>query len=353
MKNTNLSNVKLTDVINVDTLQKILDAFSDTTGISTVAVDLDGPVTKMTKPSRFCMNLTRGTSEGLKRCNECDIKGGLKSGKSKKTTVYYCHAGLMDFAAPILIGNIQIGSLVGGQILPQAPKEDKIRIVAKELGINEDEYIDAVREIRVLSKESIEAAANLLFIIANTLSDVGYQKYIGKDLTKKLFEVSHNIYERITEVESYVNKVNEINSNLVNRFNTLITSANTSADQVEEIDQVAKYINNVSSQTNLLGLNASIEASRAKEFGAGFGVIAQEIRKLSNMNSEQSKKIGTVLHSVKDSIFNMSEQIQDTNENVNENVEALNQIINSIFELHKDAELLETFGNKLSDLNNK
>lgn len=49
----------------------------------------------------------------------------------------------------------------------------------------------------------------------------------------------------------------------------------------------------------------------------------------------------------------MSDQIQDTNENVNENVEALNQIINSIFDLRKDAELLEIFGNKLSDLNNK
>lgn len=116
---------------------------------------------------------------------------------------------------------------------------------------------------------------------------------------------------------------------------------------------MAKYINNVSSQTNLLGLNASIEASRAKEFGAGFSVIAQEIRKLSNMNSQQSKKIGTVLHTIKDSIFNMSDQIQDTNENVNEHVEALNQIINSIFDLRKDAELLEIFGNKLSDLNNK
>ncbi|NFG22635.1 chemotaxis protein [Clostridium botulinum] len=351
MKNTNLSNVKLTDVINVNTLQKILDAFSDTTGISTLAVDLEGPVTKMTKPSRFCMNLTRGTSEGLKRCNECDIQGGLKSGKFKKPAAYYCHAGLMDFAAPILIGDIQIGSLVGGQVLPEPPKEDKIRLVAKEIGVNEDEYINAVRDIRVLSKESIEAAANLLFIIANTLSDVGYQKYIGNDLTKKLFEVSHNIYERITEVENYVNKVNEINSILVNRFNTLIVSADVSATQVEEIDQVAKYINNVSSQTNLLGLNASIEASRAREYGAGFSVIAQEIRKLSNMNSEQSKKIGTVLHTVKDSIFNMSDQIKDTNENVNENVEALNQIINSIFDLRQDAELLETFGHKLSDLN--
>ena len=53
MKNTNLSNVKLTDVINVTTLQKILDAFSDTTGISTLAVDLEGPVTRMTNPSKI------------------------------------------------------------------------------------------------------------------------------------------------------------------------------------------------------------------------------------------------------------------------------------------------------------
>lgn len=346
-----LPDMKLTDIIDINTLQNIQDSFAKATGLAALTVDLVGPVTNLSNGTDFCMKLTRTCQEGARRCNECDIKGGLEATNNKRPSVYYCHGGLMDFAAPILIGDKQIGSLIGGQVLPEPPNENHFRIIAKELGINENAYIEALSKIKIVSKDAIQASAELLFIMANTLSTIGYQKYIQMKLTKELYTVSKSILDQISKMGDYTNKVINTNDSLVNSFDMLLNSADKSANQVEEIDQVAKYIDEVARQTNLLGLNASIEAARAKEYGAGFSIIAKEIRKLSTTNSEQSKKIATVLQAIKSSIFTIGEQVNNTNSSINENVDALNQISNSLIEIRNSAEILKDFEKQLINVN--
>ena len=74
----------------------------------------------------------------------------------------------MDFGIPITLNDgTVLGSVIGGQILPENPDDDKFRSVARELGINEDAYIEALHKVGVKSKEQIKASAQLLGAVIN------------------------------------------------------------------------------------------------------------------------------------------------------------------------------------------
>ena len=76
---------------------------------------------------------------------------------------------------PLKLNNGQVlGSVIGGQVLPENPDEDKFRSVARELGINEDEYIEALGKVAVRTEEEITSAANLLSAVLNNFINSEY-----------------------------------------------------------------------------------------------------------------------------------------------------------------------------------
>ena len=161
-----LNDLKITDVIDLDFLQRFQDDFAKGVGLASVTVDVNGtPVTDPSSYTRFCMDYTHATECGDKRCAESHRKGGEEAARLGKPVVYECHAGLIDFAAPIIVEGRQIGTILGGQVLTELPDETKYRRIAREIGVDEEGYVEAVKEVRKLTKESIEAAANVLFIV--------------------------------------------------------------------------------------------------------------------------------------------------------------------------------------------
>ena len=146
--------LNLTDLIEVDILQKIQDAFSMMTGMASLTTDKYGvPVTKGSLFSDFCTKYTRVSEVGKKRCENCDKMGAELTLKEGKALFYSCHAGLVDFAAPIMVQGQLVGCFIGGQVLTQKPVEEDIRKIAEEIGVNPEEYVEAARKIRVIEKE--------------------------------------------------------------------------------------------------------------------------------------------------------------------------------------------------------
>ena len=321
-----LNNITLLDVIDRRTLQNLQDAFAAATGMAALATDENGPVTEGSNFTDFCMKLTRKSHVGAERCNQCDLKGGEEASRTGKPSVYYCTSGLMDFAAPVVVNGKHVGSLIGGQVLPEEPDEDKFRKIADELGIDQDDYIAALRKVKIVPKRQIEAAANLLWQMANALSEVGYQRLVALESQKRKDIVIDEVNDKFTEITGSMNNVVSNILSLENIFSTIKDSAAASSKAVESTDGIVKAIENASTQLTLIGFNASIEAKRAGAAGAGFNVIAQEVRTLADKNTKQANEVENTLNEIKKAIVGINAQLKTCNTEIQQNADVIEKL---------------------------
>lgn len=167
----------LQTVVDIDMLQQFQDSFALSTGVSCLTEDIQGNA--LTCPSYFsdcCLQLMRKTKKGLDRCLNCDMRGAEDAARTGKPVIYQCHAGLIDFAAPIMVEGRYIGAIYGGQVLTEPPREDKFYQTAIEIGVDPHQYVAAIKKLPVLPESTINAAANTLHLMAQTYSNMIKQK---------------------------------------------------------------------------------------------------------------------------------------------------------------------------------
>ncbi|TWH46245.1 PocR ligand-binding domain-containing protein [Sporomusa sp. KB1] len=336
----NLDTLKLTDVIDIEFLQKFQDDFAKGVGVASVTVDQDGkPVTNPSMYTRFCIDYTHSTECGDKRCAESHRKGGEEAVRTGKPFVFECHAGLIDFAAPIVIEGKLLGTILGGQVLTSSPDEQKYRRIAGEIGVDADGYVEATKEVRILSRESIESAANVLFTVANNMSKSAFQHQKLKAVAMVLDDSLHQISATMEELAASAGTVSDNQANLNSEIGNV-------SSVTGEINSVMDLIKEIADETRLLGLNAAIEAARAGEAGLGFGVVAQEIRKLSADSKATVGKIKEFTTLIRNSVDRTVTMGSETALTVEQQAAAIQEVTASVQEITSITEQLTALANE-------
>ena len=156
--------------------------------------------------------------------------------------------------------------------------------------------------------------------------------------TESVSESSSAIEEMIANVQSVTNTLVKNSGNVNELLKASDVGREGLQDVASDIQEIAReseglleinaVMNNIASQTNLLSMNAAIEAAHAGEAGKGFAVVADEIRKLAIDSSEQSKTISTVLQKIKNSI----DTITRSAETVLKNFESIDNQVKTVAE---------------------
>ncbi|MGN0679226.1 MAG: PocR ligand-binding domain-containing protein [Oscillospiraceae bacterium] len=289
-KELTVENISLTELIDVSILQRMQDTFSAMARMAALTTDENGiPVTVGTNFSEFCSEFCRKSPIGRKRCEQCDKMGAVMVIEAQKPVSYFCHANLVDFAAPIMLGNRMIGSFIGGQVLSEPPDLERMRQIAREIEVDEDAFVEAAKKTQIVPQAAIVRSTNFIYEFAGIISDMAYKEFRSRQLSQEamqaatqksdfLANMSHEIRtpmnavlgmaelalreEMSPQAQQYVRQIRSSGKNLLVIINDILDFSKIESGKmniVEVVYETLSLVNDISNIVNNRIGNKDIE----------------------------------------------------------------------------------------------
>ena len=200
---------------------------------------------------------------------------------------------------------------------------------ASELAINAAEvsfFLDKLSHAIELSGNDVDRLASAAEQMSNSIKVMSDNAEIASLQSNKAMAATADGSQHLT---NNVTVINKLNSDVVSAAEKITLLSKKAA----EIQNITNVIDGISGQTNLLALNAAIEAARAGEQGRGFAVVADEVRALASKTAEATEQIGKMLNQINQesqSTTNVMEQVVEQSRHIVESMGTLSISLSDI-----------------------
>lgn len=232
----------------------------------------------------------------------------------------------------------------------------KLRLLIKMMSQSKDDSMQLAEVVRDRAAETLrssqeqaalleEASAAIEELSASTQSiyEASQKQLSGAETNKRAMQDLQKSFMRSVSIHDKISSQAEETTSLSNEGRKMLEM---SLDNMEEVSEsstkilgIIDVINDIADQTDLLALNASIEAARAGGDGKGFAVVAQEISELAERSSSSSREIARLLRSTNQKVEIGKEKLKDTDHSFNRiasHMEKLTSDINVVADLGKE-----------------
>ncbi|WP_316898516.1 PocR ligand-binding domain-containing protein [Pseudodesulfovibrio indicus] len=191
------------DLFDLDEIQAIQDAFATATGVASMITTPSGE--PITKPSNFCSlceDIIRTTEKGRANCMRSDA--ALGKFNPKGATLKPClSSGLWDGGASISVDGRHIASWLVGQVRNEETDLEKVRAYAREIGADEDAFVQAMEEVTYMPLDQFKEVGHALFLLANLMSWTAYQNLQLRDNIREI----RSAHEQVVSLRNYLSNI--------------------------------------------------------------------------------------------------------------------------------------------------
>ncbi|MDO9493907.1 PocR ligand-binding domain-containing protein [Acetobacterium sp.] len=214
------SRAHLIQLVDKEIIIKILDAFTNVTGLTANIVDVEGHSIFSKKDAQknceFCHMIWKMEKQkGISRCVGAYARAGKQAAIFDEPYIFRCPAGLIEWAAPIIFDEEHLGTIICGQVLMWEPEEFfwiELEEMNRFLTDDFKALFEAAKKLQVVSGEKVQGAASLLHVIANYIIKTG-----GESLhQKKEIELQQLLLNE--EIQTRKNLEEKLNSQSLNFF---------------------------------------------------------------------------------------------------------------------------------------